>query len=337
MEDFVRENGAPYALRSDNSKMQLGISFKKILRKYNIKSENTEPNHPNQNPAERRIQDVKRTTTKILDRTGAPEFLWFFCMLYVAMLLNFTAAESIGWITPHQACFGVTPDISGLLQYTFYQPVYFSDKEPFPDSSERLGHWLGVTENKGDTLTYWILTEGNQVLARSLVRLVEEFEENKRCREPGETLDDSVKEVEGSQDSKIKLDLLSELVNSHTPEVDITEIDGLKDHIGFEFVRKDSREVPTKAKVIEIDEDTGRVMLEYIHGGLEWVDPNVIQEALISQFQEGNETKIYSFKKILGHRTVSNGKSEVEVLWDDGEATWEPVVVMRNYDPVTLV
>jgi hypothetical protein len=62
----------------------------------------------------------------------------------------------------------------------------------------------------------------------------------------------------------------------------------------------------------------------------------VIQEALISQFQEGNETEIYIFEKILGHRTVSNGKIEVELLWDDGEATWEPVVVMRKYDPITL-
>ena len=66
-EDFIRENGAPYAL-------QTGHSFKNILRKYNIRSENTEPHRPTQNPAERRIQDVKRISAKILDRTGAPSF-----------------------------------------------------------------------------------------------------------------------------------------------------------------------------------------------------------------------------------------------------------------------
>eukprot|EP00957_Ditylum_brightwellii_P024613 1859432-Ditylum_brightwellii.AAC.1 len=98
--------------------MQTGISFKKILRKYNIQSENTEPLHPNQNLAERCIQDVKRTI------------------------------ELLGWVTPYQACFGVTPDISALLQYQFYQPVYFSDKDVFPNSDECLGHWLGVAENK---------------------------------------------------------------------------------------------------------------------------------------------------------------------------------------------
>eukprot|EP00957_Ditylum_brightwellii_P093103 7088300-Ditylum_brightwellii.AAC.1 len=84
--------------------MQTGISFKHILRKYNIKSKNTEPTHQHQNPAERRIQDEKRTSANILDCTGAPGYTWFFCMMYTIMLLNFTAVESLGWITPHQAC-----------------------------------------------------------------------------------------------------------------------------------------------------------------------------------------------------------------------------------------
>eukprot|EP00957_Ditylum_brightwellii_P209441 15361783-Ditylum_brightwellii.AAC.1 len=51
-EDFIRGNGAPYVLRSDNAKIQTGLSFRKILRKYNTKSENTEPHHPQQNPTE---------------------------------------------------------------------------------------------------------------------------------------------------------------------------------------------------------------------------------------------------------------------------------------------
>eukprot|EP00957_Ditylum_brightwellii_P105089 8009977-Ditylum_brightwellii.AAC.1 len=51
-EEHLRDNGAPYALRSDNAKMQIGVSFRKILCKYNIRSENMEPRHPQQNPAE---------------------------------------------------------------------------------------------------------------------------------------------------------------------------------------------------------------------------------------------------------------------------------------------
>eukprot|EP00957_Ditylum_brightwellii_P139241 10612362-Ditylum_brightwellii.AAC.1 len=130
-QDFIRENGAPYALKSDNAKMQTGPKFTQILCKYNIKSEHTEPHHPQQNYAECRIQDVKLLSTKILDRTGAPAYLWFFCKLYVVMLFNFTTLESIGWITSHEACFGVTPDISALLQYSFINRFITPSRKSF--------------------------------------------------------------------------------------------------------------------------------------------------------------------------------------------------------------
>ena len=296
LEDFICENGALHALHNDNSKMQTGLSFKKILRKYNIKSENTEPHHPNQNPAEQRIQDVKCTSLKILNWTGVPGFLWFFCMLYTVMLLNFTALESLGWIMPHQACFGVTPDILVLLQYKFYQPVYYSDRDAFPDSDECLGHWLGVAENKGDTLTYWILADNKQVLARSLVRPVEDSEINHCCPNSREILDPAVEDIEGSKTEKgqPKLDFLSNIVKSPTPEVDVTKINSfnVQDHIGLEFVRKDQRDVLCKTKVIEVDKDTGKIMLEYIHGGLEFVDANIIQEALLLRDQDEDADKL---------------------------------------------
>eukprot|EP00957_Ditylum_brightwellii_P004769 363402-Ditylum_brightwellii.AAC.1 len=74
-EDFIKENGAPYALHSDNAKMRTGMSFRMILRKCNIRSENTEPHHPQQNPTEHQIQDIKQLSTKIMDRTDTPAFL----------------------------------------------------------------------------------------------------------------------------------------------------------------------------------------------------------------------------------------------------------------------
>eukprot|EP00957_Ditylum_brightwellii_P140456 10701497-Ditylum_brightwellii.AAC.1 len=66
------------------------------------------------------------------------------------------------------------------------------------------------------------------------------------------------------------------------PVVDPSEINGFNatEHIGFEFVHNDKRKVPTKTKVIEVDEDTGKVLLEHVHGGLELVEPNILQEAL---------------------------------------------------------
>eukprot|EP00957_Ditylum_brightwellii_P147392 11223810-Ditylum_brightwellii.AAC.1 len=263
-DDFIRDNGAPYTLRSNNAKMQIGISFKNILRKYNICSKHTKPDHPTQNFAERCIQYSKRTSANILDRTGAPDYTWFFCMLHTVMLLNNIALESIGWITLHQACFGTTPDISALLHYCFYQPIYYLDKEAFPITSERRGHWLEVAENKGNTLTYWILADNKQVLACSLICPLTYQGQNQQVPQPQEILDRDVAKVEGSQvssqASNLQLDLLSDLVNSPTPTVDSTNINCFNpnDHIGMEFIHMDKKGIPTKVTIMEVNEETGK-------------------------------------------------------------------------------
>jgi hypothetical protein len=66
----------------------------------------------------------------------------------------------------------VTPDISALLSFHFYEPVYYLDiEEPTPYSKEKAAYWLGVAHNVGDALTYHILTDDTQqVIQRSVVR-----------------------------------------------------------------------------------------------------------------------------------------------------------------------
>eukprot|EP00957_Ditylum_brightwellii_P091386 6957899-Ditylum_brightwellii.AAC.1 len=102
--------------------------------------------------------------------------------------------------------------------------------------------------------------------------------------------------------------------------VDPSEINGFDatKHIGFEFDCKDKCEVPSKTKVIEVDEDTGK-------------------EALISRNQKEDEDYLWTFSKILDHRAVANGEIEVEVLRDNGETSWEPLAVLHKDDPVALV
>ena len=139
---------------NNNFKMQTSKAWSQVLRKYNIAEQNIELLRPNQNPAERRIQDVKRNTSRIMDRTGAPSYLWFLCMVYVVTLLNMTACEALNWQTPNFVGLDKVDDISPLLQYTFYEPVYYATNESFPKAQDELGHWCGIAENKGDALTY---------------------------------------------------------------------------------------------------------------------------------------------------------------------------------------
>ena len=80
-------------------------------------------------------------------------------------------------ICPVQALEGTTPDISFLLHFSFYEPIYYriDSSEPdlnFPSSSnEKKGYWVGFADNQGDSLTWRILTEDTQkIIIRSGVR-----------------------------------------------------------------------------------------------------------------------------------------------------------------------
>ena len=154
LQDFIRKWGAPHSLLSDNAQSEIGHAVKEILRAYNIKDLQTEPHHPNQNPAERRIQEVKKLVNWILDHTGAPECLWELCLQYSCYLLNRLSHAKLNDRTPYEKAIGDTPDISALLQFHFYQPILYYDKTAsFPSTKEHLGWWVGIADSQGDALT----------------------------------------------------------------------------------------------------------------------------------------------------------------------------------------
>ena len=325
LDDFVREIGAPFAIRNDNSKMQTGNRWRDILRKYVIAEATTEPHHPQQNPAERRIGELKKYAQKIMDRTGTPSYLWFYCILYVVFLLNRTAMEPLSWRTPIEKALGETPDISSLLQFAFYEPVYYYDPDtPFPDSKEKIGHFIGIAENCGDALTFWILTGKRTVLARSVVRsALVTGEQNKR--------QDRVVDarLEGSLEDKVSLDLNSDLIGAiNVPTFDPVEV------LGYQFIRENDRGVPVRMTVKEHDEDIDKYKISTIgEEEDEWVDGTVIQEALLSRKDDAAQE--WTISKVLDHRTI--GKTmEVYVEWKDGDKSWEPMEVIRKDDPIAL-
>ena len=153
-------------------------------------------------------------------------------MTYVVQVLNNTALESLKWITPFQACYGITPDISALLQFKFYKPVYYSEESSFPHTQEKFGHWLGVAENKGDALTYLILADNFQVLTWSLVPPITDTKKNLRCPMTTKQYDPAVARIEGSDEDEPdvpseRFRMVSEAVNTDIPKFDPTQVNGL--------------------------------------------------------------------------------------------------------------
>ena len=88
-------------------------------------------------------------------------------------LLNHIACNALDGKIDFLALTGITPDISIILLFTFYQPVFYAMYDQhFPSESEdRAGYWLGFGEHCGDAMTHKILDHGTQkIIVRSAVR-----------------------------------------------------------------------------------------------------------------------------------------------------------------------
>jgi hypothetical protein len=76
--DFIRGYGIPSALRRGNAKSEMIQRVKDIHRELIIADQWTELHSPLQNPAELNgVKYLKSHAQSLLDRTGAPNSVWF--------------------------------------------------------------------------------------------------------------------------------------------------------------------------------------------------------------------------------------------------------------------
>jgi hypothetical protein len=131
LKDLIPKHGAPNCLFSDNAKVQIGKCVHDILRLYSIKDFQCEPEYQHQNFAERKIGDVKRLSSSIMDRTGTPAAFWLLCLFYVIFLLNHMSSDALGGITPIEEATCVKGNISPLLKFHWWEPVLYQAEGAF--------------------------------------------------------------------------------------------------------------------------------------------------------------------------------------------------------------
>ena len=93
-------------------------------------------------------------------------------MSYACSILNYISCKSLNGRIPLNKLYGITPDISILMMYTFYQSVYYaSHNQSFPSTSEEEhGFWVGFGEHVGDAITHKLLdSSSNKIIYRSAV------------------------------------------------------------------------------------------------------------------------------------------------------------------------
>ena len=143
-----------------------------------------------------------------MDRTGTPARLWLLALKYAFYILNRIAHKTLEEKTPMEIAGGVTPDISRLLIFVWYEPVLYHVHEmSFPKSKEKYGYFVGISENVGDALTFLIMTnDTGNIISKSVV--ISKCEESPNLRvECDPNVDDDMDNFEfiGDTDDPIEL------------------------------------------------------------------------------------------------------------------------------------
>ncbi|MGH7973998.1 MAG: hypothetical protein ACREBR_00630 [bacterium] len=164
-------------MKADNAKSEIGPMWRKTCRQIITKVIYTEPDNPQQNKAERRIQDVCRLGRIVLRKTEADQRCYL--LQWICDVLGHCARRKLNWRSSIEISTGNTPDISAF-RFAFWQTVHYYDPSAkFPTPNLRPGRFLGIARSHGDEFTYYIkdesknTTSGRQrhtVLVRSIVR-----------------------------------------------------------------------------------------------------------------------------------------------------------------------
>ena len=371
LSDNIRKRGAMDTLISDGGKYEISKRVTDLLRSLFIQDYQSEPYHQHQNKAENRFGLAKRYTNTVMNTSGCPACCWLLCLQYICVVLNHLASPTLQGICPVQALEGTTPDISFLLHFSFYEPVYYriDSSEPdlnFPSSSnEKKGYWVGFADNQGDSLTWRILTEDTQkIIIRSGVRSALRTTTNQRLASPsgeGTTLPFPIPYSQQSQNS-LPLDPIDastpnfeHFVKSQTGEdednpIPMANID-IPNLLGRSFLLppEDNGE-RHMAKVIDID-DHGQT-LEDIKFKLK-INKDQAEEImsynqLMDYIQKGTDAEedpdsLFKFRDIVAHQgplestdpNHKGSKYNVMVEWESGEVTYEPLTLISKDDPIT--
>ena len=168
---FCKEFGVPDTLRHDGAKEMCnkGTEFKAQVRRHDISVHVSEPELHNQSPAEGVVREVRRKWYRVMFKKRVPTIFWDYGMKWVCETMQRThlRANRVDGGVPLQKVVGDTVDISNYLEFGFYDRVWYRDNAGL--GAQKLGRWLGVAENIGSIMTYYILQSNGEVVARSTV------------------------------------------------------------------------------------------------------------------------------------------------------------------------
>ena len=336
LQDVIRKWGVMYMLTSDRAQVEISKKVVDILCHLVIKDWQSEPHYQHQNFAERRYQTLKTYFNHVMNMSGAPANMWLLCFQYICYVTNHTAAESLKWQTPLEVLTGNTPDTSVITAFKFYDPVYIECIDPgFPSESEQIrGRFVSFAKTVGHQATFKVLTDDTlKVVFHSRV-IPADADKNKNLRIEPDPKD------KAEQEDKDKDDILQ------MPTIDPEKLVGcsflpLPDEDGNQF----------RVKIIELLMDYKQNLASDPHlicfrakveqTGMEEI---IAYNDIMNMMEDGETMEQYhKFCAILdrqGPLTQSDPKYNgstwnVQVQWETGDVTWEPLTIIAEDDPAT--
>ena len=365
--DEVRRRGAMNKIISDGAKNEISKRVMDFCRAMCIDDWHSEKDQQRQNISERGIGGTMQWAKVLYNLSNAPPECWLMLLVYVCFIQNHLAYKSLGWRTPHEWIYGNTPDISVALQFRYYQPVYYARRDAsFPsDPTERIGRFVGIAECVGHGMTYWILTEYGNLIARAVVRSAIGPERNLRLDSgDGDDSEDSDADHDPEEleyRNKFRKALTNEDKNhyaklrdhiwlrSETDNSPAPALLEIKDIIGRTFITDPNENgEQSRAKVIEAhptgdttpDGKDAILRFKCKHGDklfdevmsynkmLEWCDRDL------------DKDDMYKIDGIIDHRKkqlpTTKGMWEVLIKWADGTQSWNCLNLTYTDDPVTV-
>ena len=370
LSDNIRKWGAMDTLISDGGKYDISKGVTDLLHSLFIQDNQSESYHQDQNKTETCFGPAKRYTNTVMNTSGYLACCWLLCLQHIFVVLHHLASPTLQGICPVQALQGTTPDISFMLHFSFYEPVYYrtDSSEPdfhFPSSSnEKKGYWVGFANNQGDHLTWSILTEDtHKIIICSGIQSALSTTTNQCLASPsgeGTTLPFPIPYPQQSKNS-LPLDPFAEstanfeqFVNSQSGEdkdnpIHMATID-IPNLLGRSFLLppEDNGE-HHMANIIDID-DHGPP-LEDIKFKLK-INKDQAEEImsynqLMDYIQKGTDAEedpdsLFKFRDIVAHRgplesidpDQKGSKYNVMVEWESGQITYEPLTLISKDDPI---
>ena len=374
--NHIRRYGAMDQLISDNAKAELSERVMEILGTFAVDNRTSEPHNKNQNFAERAYRDVKRMVERILDMSGAPNSCWLLALEYACFLINHIASERLGWRTPTEWLLGSTPDITVLLCFIFYQPVYYRSFDA-EDDEEILGRFVGIAETVGHSMTFKILTNEMKIISRSLVRSATEpgIFQNLRANKaapniapkvpnasvkigdkkvgivvetvPGDDEDEPNDKEASSSSPAQQREVLSSAVGDTLKEGEQLPTFDSSDLLGRTFITNpDENQEQRRAKIFEValskerTADGQQPLFSFKARVGDRVHEHVMTYNRMLEWCDRDVDKddFYRLVRILGHRkrTSARGGWQVSVEWASGQITWNDLTTTFEGDPVTV-